>query len=60
MKSNYEYACNSIEVKKSERFELTIKSYVNFVASYPESRWRKKAEGIYNASVEKVKKLKIK
>lgn len=60
VKSNYEYALNSIEAKKSERFELTIKSYVNFVASYPESKWRKKAELIYNTSVEKVKKVKTK
>jgi outer membrane protein assembly factor BamD len=56
VRSNYEYALNSIENKKVERFEQTIKSYVNFVASYPESKMRKKAEDIYNASVDKVKK----
>ena len=34
LKSNYLYAENSVDVKKVERFEETIKSYHNFVDSF--------------------------
>jgi outer membrane protein assembly factor BamD len=37
VKSNYELALNSIETKKLDRLNETIKSYRTFVAAFPES-----------------------
>ncbi|HYG51884.1 MAG TPA: outer membrane protein assembly factor BamD [Flavobacteriales bacterium] len=58
VESDYLYALNSIESKKLERFEQTIKSYTNFVAAYANSKKRKKADQYYNQALEKVKKSK--
>ena len=46
LKSSLLLAENSIETKKKERFEETIKSYHIFVASFPDSENRKEAEKI--------------
>ena len=58
LKSNYLYAFNSVERKKIERFEETIKSYHNFVDSYMNSRKLKEAENYYLSSVKELEKLK--
>lgn len=58
VKSDFLLAENSIDSKKLERYEQTIKSYVNFVASYPESRWRRETESIYKQAVKEVTKIK--
>ena len=50
VKSNYEFAINSIESKKSERFKETIKSYHTFVDSFGSSKKLKQAEN-YSAQV---------
>lgn len=52
-KSSYLLAINSIETKKKERLEATLKRYRNFVAAFPESKWRGEADSI-NEKVEKV------
>lgn len=58
VKSDFLLAENSVESKKLERYEQTIKSYTNFVASFPDSRWRAEATRYHDRSVEKLKKLK--
>ncbi|MEO9532777.1 MAG: outer membrane protein assembly factor BamD [Crocinitomicaceae bacterium] len=46
LKSSYSLAINSIESKKLERLEATLKSYRTFVAAFPESAWISDAESI--------------
>lgn len=46
VKSSYLLAINSIDTKKKERLEETLKSYRTFVAAFPESGWLNEAEGI--------------
>ena len=58
LKSNYLYAFNSVERKKIERFEETIKSYHNFVDSFENSRKLKEAENYYLSSLKEIEKLK--
>lgn len=56
--ADYKLAINSIESKKIERFEQTIKSYLNFVTSFPESKMKRDAERYYNLSADQIKNLK--
>ena len=60
LKSNYLYAENSIDVKKVERFEETIKSYHNFVDSFKNSNYYREAENYYLSSLKELEKLKSK
>lgn len=46
VKSSYMLAINSVESKKRERLEATLKSYSTFVAAFPESAWISDVEGI--------------
>ena len=57
VKANYLLAENSIETKKEERYQETIKSYRIFADRYTESSYLKGAEGYYKASVKAVEKL---
>ena len=57
VKSDYLLAENSIESKKMERYEQTIKSYTNFVVAFPESRFRPELERYNRNSMEKLRKL---
>ncbi len=56
VKSNYNLAINSVEDKKVEICEETIKSYTKFVDNYPSSKKIKEAEKMYIASEKEVKK----
>jgi outer membrane protein assembly factor BamD len=58
LKSNFLYASNSVELKKVERFEETIKSYHNFVDYYEFSNNLKEAENYYLSSLKELEKLK--
>ncbi|MCF8295537.1 MAG: outer membrane protein assembly factor BamD [Bacteroidales bacterium] len=59
LKSSFLLAENSIEAKKTERFQNTEKEYYNFVAAFPQSENRKEADKLkekasdYLASVKK-------
>jgi outer membrane protein assembly factor BamD len=44
LKSSYLLAENSVESKKTERYQNTEKEYYNFVAAFPESQSRKEAD----------------
>lgn len=58
VKANYNLAVNSVEDKKKERFEETIKSYTKFVDNYPQSGMIKEVENMYNTATKQVQKLK--
>lgn len=58
VKSKYNLAINSVEKKKKERFEETIKSYTKFVDNYPTSKRIREIEGMYKTSLSQLEKLK--
>jgi outer membrane protein assembly factor BamD len=58
VKSNFELAINSIESKKLDRLNNTIKSYRNFVAEFPESDKRKELESIKKRTEEAIEEMK--
>ena len=57
VKSNYNLAINSVEDKKLERFNETIKSYTKFVDNYPNSFRIKEVEGMYYDAQKEVEKI---
>lgn len=50
VESNYLLAINSVASKKEVRLTETIKSYHTFVAAFPDSSWRKRADNIKSDS----------
>lgn len=46
--SYYNFAINSIEDKKQERFESAREAYFDFIALYPESRYTAELARVYN------------
>ncbi len=58
VKANYNLSVNSVEKKKIERFEETIKSYTKFVDNYPNSKKLREAEGFYQSAVKELQTLK--
>ncbi|MFT4601072.1 MAG: outer membrane protein assembly factor BamD [Arenicella sp.] len=55
VESNYLLAINSIESKKLERLQGTLKSYRTFVAAFPESAWLAAAESIKSKTEKEIK-----
>ena len=55
LKSSYLLAENSIIQKQKERYQATVDEYYSFVTEYPESKYSKEAEKMYNVSLEKSK-----
>jgi outer membrane protein assembly factor BamD len=51
IKSDYQYAINSILNRKSDRLQAVIDAYLKFVDSYPKSDYLKEAQGIYDTSI---------
>jgi len=60
LKSNYLYASNSIDAKKEERFNGTIKAYEEFVSAFPESELLNEAGNINKDSLKEINKIKNK
>ncbi len=58
LRAHYKLAANSVELKKQERFENTIKAYIKFADSFPESPNMKKAEDLYEVAQMELKKIK--
>jgi outer membrane protein assembly factor BamD len=58
LKSNYKLAENSILARQKERFEETMKFYLDFVDKYPKSSYLSEAQGIFNDCVKNLDKLK--
>ena len=57
-KSNFLFASNSVESKKVERFEESIKSYYTFVDSFKNSKFVNEAESFYLSTIDELEKLK--
>lgn len=55
LRSKYEMALNSLEEKRAERYRETIDEYYAFKNEFPESKYLKEAEKIFNASSGSVK-----
>lgn len=58
IKSDYHLAVNSVTSKQRERFEETLKQYLDFVDTYPSSTFKKEAEDIYDKAQAKLAAIK--
>jgi outer membrane protein assembly factor BamD len=56
MKTQYKLASQSIRSLQKERFHTTIKYYENFVDKYPNSKFIREAEDIYQRSLDSIEK----
>lgn len=52
----YKYAYNSIPSKQRERYLVFVDDYFNIVSEYPESKYIKELEGLYNKAQKQLKK----
>lgn len=50
LRSRYEMALNSLDSKRAERYRETVDEYYAFKNEFPESKYLKEAEKIFNAS----------
>lgn len=57
IKSYYEYASMSVEIKQKERFEKVVEEYYDFVDRFPESKLTKEAEKYFNLSKNNLKTI---
>jgi outer membrane protein assembly factor BamD len=48
--ANFQIAENSVEAKKKDRYLTTLDEYYSFVSEFPESKWKKDAQKIYEKS----------
>ena len=55
LRAKYEMAVNSIEEKKIDRYRETIDEYYAFKNEFPESKYLKEAEKIFNESQKVIK-----
>ncbi len=55
LESNYQQALQSVEEKKIDRFRNTIDEYYNYINEYPQSKYRKTADKIFNDAKKSVK-----
>ena len=58
IRSNFLFASNSIETKKEERYDNTIKSYYTFVDQFDSSKFLKSAESYFKSSQKELDKLR--
>jgi outer membrane protein assembly factor BamD len=56
LKSSFDFAGQSIDSKKQERYQTAMENYLKLVDAYPESKFLKEAEKLYNDSRQKLKK----
>jgi outer membrane protein assembly factor BamD len=45
--SQYRYAAQSIKEKQKERYMALIDEYYNFVSEFPDSKYRKSVDGMF-------------
>ncbi len=55
--ANFDLAENSIYVKKTERYEATVKRAEEFLSRYPDSKYSKEITSIKNSSQKKIKTI---
>ncbi len=53
----YDYAQRSILSRQKERYQESVDLYLEMVDDFPESKWIRQAESIYNNSVEQIDKF---
>jgi outer membrane protein assembly factor BamD len=58
LKSSYEYAMQSVQAKKEERFNETLSYYFNFIDKFATSKYSKTAQHIYEVSKSQLDKIK--
>ena len=58
LKSSYDYARQSVQVKKEERLNETLNYYSNFIDKFATSKYAKVAQGIYDNTRSQIEKLK--
>ena len=58
MRSHYLYAENSIKSKQEERYTKCTESYLDFLNKFPESKYIREAEDLYQKSIEALDVLK--
>ncbi|MFC6997744.1 outer membrane protein assembly factor BamD [Rufibacter roseus] len=56
--AQHSYAKQSIEAKQRERFLEVIAFYQAFVDAYPQSKYLRAAEGLYDSSLKEIERLK--
>jgi len=56
IKSNYEYALNSISIRQEERFTETSEAFVDFISEFPESTYLKEAEKMNDVALTYISK----
>ena len=56
LKSNYNYAVNSIRTKQTERFQEALDAYNEFVFQYPESKYLKDANNMKRSVMQSLPK----
>ncbi|MBQ1637509.1 MAG: outer membrane protein assembly factor BamD, partial [Bacteroidales bacterium] len=54
--SAYKYAFYSVAAKQRERYLIFVDDYFNIVSEYPESKYLKELEGLYNKAQKQLKK----
>ena len=54
--ANYEYAVNSVPSKQRERFLSLVDEYYNFVSEYPDSKYRKETDQMFERAQQYLKK----
>lgn len=59
LESNYLLATRSVESKKHDRLKNTVKSYHNFVDSFPNSQKVGKAENIFENTVRELERINL-
>jgi outer membrane protein assembly factor BamD len=54
LESSYKLADNSVPSRRRERFQNTIDEYYNLISEFPETKYLKDAERMYNNSVKSI------
>lgn len=56
LRSSFNYANQSVENKKAERYKLTIENYYKLIDAFPEGKYLKEAEKILLEAQSRIKK----
>ncbi len=54
--ANYQYATNSVKERQKERFLNLVDEYYNFISEFPESKYRKEVDDMFQKSQSYLKK----
>jgi outer membrane protein assembly factor BamD len=57
LRSSYLYAINSVQAKQEERLKASAEEYLKFIDNFPQSRYLRDAERIYENVQDALKSL---